>query len=98
MVFFKIKHISMQSSRRTRPADHICASHKILFTYHTIKAMFSEAGFYVNLLEYHDENGVFHENNWNGEDGIIFLSKRYDPRNQGESIFFASLIIDAIKK
>nr|WP_078392285.1 methyltransferase domain-containing protein [Shouchella patagoniensis] len=80
------------------PVNHICAGHKVLFTYHSLKAMFSEAGFLVDLLEYHDETGVFHENNWNGEDGIIFRSKRYDPRNQGESIVFASLIIDAIKK
>ena len=59
--------------------------------------MFEAAGFKVKLLEYFDEKGNFHQNRWNGADGVIFRSKKYDPRNQGEKKVFPSLIIDAIK-
>ena len=59
--------------------------------------MVETAGFEVRLLEYFDENGVFHLQEWDGENGVIFRSKKYDPRNQGDEIVFASLIVDAIK-
>lgn len=80
------------------PKDHICASHKIVYNYKTITKMFESAGFTVRLLEYFDEQGQFHINEWTGEKGVIFRSKKYDPRNQGDKIVFASLIIDAIKE
>ncbi len=54
-------------------------------------------GFKVKLLEYFDENGIFQETEWKGEEGIIFHSKKYDPRNR-ETIAAPSLIIDAIKE
>jgi len=59
--------------------------------------MFKAAGFEVKLLEYCDEQGNFHFHDWDGNDGVIFRSKKYDPRNQGESLVFPSLIVDAIK-
>ncbi|HEO8419230.1 class I SAM-dependent methyltransferase [Niallia sp. FSL W8-0635] len=79
------------------PKEHPAASHKIVHTYHTLQKMFELAGFKVHLLEYCDENGIFHENEWNGEDGVIFRSKKFDPRNQGGKLVFPSLIIDAVK-
>ncbi len=60
--------------------------------------MFESAGYKINLLEYCDEEGNFHQNYWDGEEGIIFRSKKYDPRNNGEELIFPSLIIDAIKQ
>lgn len=59
--------------------------------------MFETAFFEVKLLEYCDENGEFHCHHWNGKDGVIFRSKKYDSRNQGDQLSFPSLIIDAIK-
>lgn len=59
--------------------------------------MFEAAGFEVRLLEYFDGNGAFHLQDWHGEKGVIFRSKKYDSRNQGDEIVFASLIVDAIK-
>lgn len=79
------------------PKDHPAASHKILHNYRTLSNMFEEAGFKVTLLEYCDEYGNFHSSDWNAEDGVIFRSKKFDPRNQGEKLLFPSLIIDAIK-
>lgn len=79
------------------PEDHPAAGHKIVHNYRTLTNMFEEAGFQTHLLEYCDEEGNFHEHKWNGEDGVIFRSKKYDPRNQGERLGFPSLIIDAVK-
>ncbi|GGB61420.1 class I SAM-dependent methyltransferase [Fictibacillus barbaricus] len=79
------------------PKDHPAVSHKIVHTYKTLSKMFETAGFQVELLEYCDVSGSFHQNEWDGKDGVIFRSKRYDPRNQGERIKFPSLIVDAIK-
>ncbi|MCM3109586.1 SAM-dependent methyltransferase [Lederbergia lenta] len=80
------------------PKDHPAASHKIVYQYKTLSKMFKAAMFEINLLEYCDEDGKFHTNEWNGEDGVIFRSKKYDPRNQGDQLVFTSLIIDAIKR
>lgn len=79
------------------PKDHPASSHKIVFNYQTLTEMFKAAGFKVKLLEYCDENGHFYINEWNGHDGVIFRSKKYDPRNQGDQLVCPSLIIDAIK-
>ncbi|WP_243523596.1 SAM-dependent methyltransferase [Bacillus pseudomycoides] len=79
------------------PKDHPAASHKIVHNYETLRKMFETVGFEVKLLEYCDEEGNFHYNEWNGADGVIFRSKKYDPRNQGDKLVFPSLIIDAIK-
>lgn len=79
------------------PKDHPAASHKFVFTYHTIIDLFESAGFEVELLEYCDEDGTFYQQDWDGADGVIFRSKKYDPRNQGERLAFPSLIIDARK-
>jgi predicted SAM-dependent methyltransferase len=79
------------------PKEHPAASHKIVHNYRTLSNMFEEAGFNVTLLEYCDETGKFHSVEWDAEDGVIFRSKKFDPRNQGDKLLFPSLIIDAIK-
>ncbi|MBM7583529.1 putative SAM-dependent methyltransferase [Bacillus pakistanensis] len=79
------------------PMDHPAASHKIVYNHITLSEMFEAAGYKVELLEYCDENGNFHYYEWDGKDGVIFRSKRYDPRNQGNKLVAPSLILDAIK-
>jgi predicted SAM-dependent methyltransferase len=79
------------------PKDHPAASHKIVHSYKTLKAMFETAGFQVQLLEYCDENGEFHYNHWDERKGFIYRSKRFDHRNQNGRLGFVSLIVDAIK-
>lgn len=80
------------------PKDHAAADHKIVYHYKMLISMFEDAGYDVNLLEYCDESGNFHYNDWDGADGVIFRSKKYDPRNQSEKLVFPSLIVDAVKK
>lgn len=80
------------------PADHPAASHKIVYNYKTLSQVFEFAGFDVQLLEYVDETGRHHAADWDEDKGIIFRSKKYDPRNQSGTIVFPSLIIEGIKK
>ncbi|WP_305927555.1 class I SAM-dependent methyltransferase [Bacillus mycoides] len=80
------------------PKDHPAASHKIVHNYKTLTKMFEIAEFEVVLLEYCDENGQFYYTEWDANDGVIFRSKRYDSRNQGDKLGFPSLIVDAIKR
>lgn len=79
------------------PKDHPAASHKIVHTFLTISTMFEEAGFNVQLLEYCDDNGKFHYNDWDETEGFIYRSKRFDHRNKDGRLGFLSLIIDAKK-
>ncbi|WP_240755234.1 hypothetical protein [Pedobacter sp. SYP-B3415] len=70
--------------------------HKILYTYPKLTSALKEAGFEVTLLEYYDENHVFHYKDWNSEDGHILRSRRFDKRFN-EPIAYSSLIVDGIK-
>lgn len=78
------------------PTNHPAASHKIVHNYKTLSVIFEAAGFDVQLLEYFDEEGKLHYKDWDENKGVIFRSKKVDPRNQGELVF-PSLIIDAFK-
>lgn len=71
--------------------------HKILYNHKTIKEVFELAGFKVNLLEYFDESGEFHYQEWNPDDGFIQRSMRFDQRNQEKRLGYTSIILDAVK-
>ena len=71
--------------------------HKVLYNYQILSSMLEKAGFKVNLLEYFDEYGRFHAENWKPEDGMIRRSKRFDKRNTDGVLNYTSLIIDAVK-
>jgi len=69
--------------------------HQVLYTYKTLKVLFESTGFDVSLLEYYDEYGRFHGEEWDSEGGMIYRSARH---SQGGSILLnASLIMDALK-
>jgi len=71
--------------------------HKILYNYKSMSEGLKKVGFKVQLLEYWDENGKFHFVDWTDEGGHIRRSKRYDPRNQNDTLNYTSLIVDAVK-
>ncbi len=48
--------------------------------------MFETVGLEVKLPQYYDEEENSHYNEWDGTNGIIFRSKKYDPRNQGDKL------------
>jgi predicted SAM-dependent methyltransferase len=74
--------------------------HKFLFNYRNLTEMLLNAGFSVCLLEWYDENGVFHKQKWSNSDGAISRSA-----NTLWSKFlgivvnaeYTSLIVDAYK-
>ena len=80
------------------PQDHPAVGHKIVYEHRLFTEVFASAGFEVDVLEYCDEQGRFHYNQWSPEDGPIYRSLRSDHRNQnGGRLGFVSLIIDARK-
>ncbi|MDD4422178.1 MAG: hypothetical protein PHD46_03965 [Eubacteriales bacterium] len=79
------------------PTDHPAYTHKIVYDYQTLKTVFEKAGFEVEMLEYCDEQGVFHYKYWNEADGKIGRSFRFDTRNSSENLGMVSIVIDAKK-
>lgn len=79
------------------PIDHPAKSHKIVYDYRMLVAVFRDAGFEVTLLEYCDERGDFHFTWWNPDEGKIGRSYRYDTRNSADQLGMVSIIIDARK-
>lgn len=72
--------------------------HKVLYNYKTLSKSLENSGFVIDLLEYWDENGIFHHNDWDLLEGKIERSMNFDDRNKGGELKYTSLIIDAIKK
>lgn len=79
------------------PRDHPAAGHKILYDFRTFRRVFEAAGFGVELLEYCDDSGEFHQQLWSGEQGPIYRSRGSDHRNKGGQVGFLSLILDATR-
>ncbi len=71
--------------------------HKVLYTYRTLTEVFERAGFKVVLLEYFDEKGQFHYEQWDPEDGLITRSMRFYEGRQFGSLKYRSLILEAQK-
>lgn len=78
-------------------ADHPVADHKIVYDYRLLADVLQWTGFQVDLLEYCDEAGRFHYNQWDPDDGPIYRSLLSDHRNRGGKLGFISLIVDAKK-
>lgn len=71
--------------------------HRVLYDFRTLSAIMAAAGFHVKLLEWFDEEGQFHFEQWSAEDGMVKRSTRYDSRNSKNPTTYTSLIIDGIK-
>lgn len=71
--------------------------HQIVYNYRRLTDVFASAGFQVDLLEYCDEAGRFHYNDWSLDDGPVYRSFRSDHRNKDGQLGFLSLILDARK-
>ncbi len=79
------------------PADHPAYGHKMFYDYQLFRHLFEKVGFEVELLEYCDEQGIFHYRYWNESDGHVGRSLRYDTRNSLEKLGMVSIIINAYK-
>lgn len=79
------------------PSDHPAAGHKTCYHYQLLSDIFTGAGFTVDLLEYCDDQGRFHYNQWSANDGPVYRSLMMDHRNRDGDIRSVSLILDAKK-
>lgn len=79
------------------PADHPAADHKTVFNYRSLTEILRLAGFSVDLLEFCDEDGRFHYNQWDWSSAPVYRSLLSDHRNSASELGFVSLIIDAVK-
>lgn len=71
--------------------------HKLLFNYKNLTDIAEGHGFHVRLLEWFDENGDFHHEDWRVEDGCIRRSAQLDARNRSRPLSYTSLICDCYK-
>ena len=71
--------------------------HQMLYDHRLLSSVFTDAGFDVDLLEYCDDAGRFHFNQWDAADGPIYRSLRTDRRNRDGRLGFVSIILDARK-
>ena len=71
--------------------------HKVLYNYRTFRETFQKAGFEIRLLEYFDERGEFHFDEWDPAEGKIVRSSRFYDGHQFGKYKYRSLILDAIK-
>ena len=63
------------------------------YDYKTLVEVFEQAGFEVDLLEYCDEQGRFHYNEWDLSKGPIYRSLLNDHRNKEGKIKYQNLIL-----
>lgn len=78
-------------------ADHPAADHRVVYDFRRFAAVFGDAGFEVELLEYCDEAGRFHYHGWDVTTGPIYRSLLLDHRNRDGRLGFVSIILDARK-
>ena len=79
------------------PADHPAADHRIVYAAHLFRAVFEEAGFEVELLEYCDGPGRSHAHGRDITTGPIDRPLRLDHRNRDGKLGSASIILEARK-
>lgn len=92
-------HPSPEYIDYVRPGGHGAGAddHHVLYDFRTFSRLFENAGFRVELLEYFDEEGKFHFVDWDPNQGKIHRSRRFDERNEGGTLNYTSLILDAHK-
>ncbi|HSL03335.1 MAG TPA: hypothetical protein VK901_07340 [Nitrospiraceae bacterium] len=71
--------------------------HHVLYTYRSLKTVFTLVGFDILFLEYFDESRTFHYLDWSPTDGMIKRSKRFDSRNRRRELAYTSIVLDARK-
>lgn len=69
--------------------------HKVLYNYRILEKKIENIGFKVHLLEWYDESGCFHCEDWDETDGKIKRSERF---YSGWFKGYTSLMLDIYKK
>ncbi len=92
-------HPNREYINRVRPggAGPGADDHRVLYNHLSFREVFKKVGFQVELLEYFDEHGQFHFQDWDPLDGMIRRSRSHDSRNKEGILNYTSLILDAKK-
>jgi predicted SAM-dependent methyltransferase len=80
-----------------RSPGQLANGHKVLYTYHTLEALFRSVGFETRFYEYFDDHRQFRFTDWDPAKGHIQRSKRFDKRNRDGQLVFTSIVMDAVK-
>jgi predicted SAM-dependent methyltransferase len=72
--------------------------HRVLYNCDVLGDVLREAGFDVELKEWHDRGGSFHRDEWDPADGFIFRSERFGTPNKSFPCSHLSLIVDGVAR
>ncbi len=92
-------HPAKEYVESVKPGGHGAGSddHKVLYTNESLVRLLEGAGFRTALLEWFDESGRFHFQEWDPAMGHVLRSTRFDDRNRTNPTAYTSLIADARK-
>ena len=68
-----------------------------LYNHHSFAEVFLAVGFQVQMIEFFDQEGVFHSNQWDVSKGLVKRSLLFDERNISQPFAYTSLVLDAVK-
>ena len=73
--------------------------HQVVYNIDTLSALLQSVGFETTPLEYFDAQERFHAFAWDGKDGLIQRSVRFDSQQEFQrgDLFYTSVIVDAKK-
>ena len=73
------------------------ASSCVLYNHHSFAEAFVSLGFRVRLIEFFDQEGNFHSNQWDVSKGLVQRTLLFDERNIAQPLAYTSLVLDAVK-
>ena len=68
-----------------------------LYNQHFFAAVFLAVGFQVQMIQFFDQEGVFHSHHWDVSKGVVKRSLLFDGRNTAQQFAYTSLVLDAVK-
>lgn len=68
-----------------------------LYNHKSFANAFVAVGFNVQLIEFFDQEGVFHSNHWDVSKGLVKRTLLFDDRNIAQPFAYTSLVLDAVK-
>jgi predicted SAM-dependent methyltransferase len=86
-----------QELRRQGGSEIGSGGHGSLYNHHSFAESFLQVGFQVQLIEFFDQEGVFHSNHWDVSKGMVKRSLLFDERNIDQPFAYTSLVLDAVK-
>jgi predicted SAM-dependent methyltransferase len=91
-------HPSQQYQNQLRNDGELgTTSSCVLYNHHSFAEVFVSLGFQVRLIEFFDQAGAFHSNQWDVSKGLVQRTLLFDERNITQPFAYTSLVLDAFK-